>query len=298
MPVAVSLFASAVRPQLWPAFFKSLEGTSVEYEVVFAGNAIFALGYFDANPQVGEFRQINELLTYIQTENIKPSQCYHITSQHCTGETISWSCDDAEAVNDIYGKAYKYWKSCNNEKLILSLQTKESGYGTPTTKLFDMKQHTFYSLMPDTPLMAPMGLMSRKFFNDLGGYDRRYVAGQAENDLVMRAYQNGATVEIFGDESTYIDIDHLGKSIAIGESTDEESFRERPFAKGYSIDRQVLETSWTTFNEKDAFLSLQAGERPFSLRRVSPVQLDQFQPYEDKDILIKSQGNNLPERWV
>lgn len=34
----VSLFASAVRPKLWPALFKSLEGTSVKYEVIFAGN--------------------------------------------------------------------------------------------------------------------------------------------------------------------------------------------------------------------------------------------------------------------
>ena len=38
MTPQVSLIASAVRPKLWEAFFKSLDGTSVEYEVVFAGN--------------------------------------------------------------------------------------------------------------------------------------------------------------------------------------------------------------------------------------------------------------------
>ena len=39
MTPQVSLIASAVRPKLWESFFKSLEGTSVEYEVVFVGNS-------------------------------------------------------------------------------------------------------------------------------------------------------------------------------------------------------------------------------------------------------------------
>lgn len=288
--VQVSLFASAVRDKMWPEFFKSLEGTTIECEVVFAGPLKSGLNC----PEL----PLGVTFKFIETENLKPSQCYHIASKCCTGETISWSCDDANYSKDVLGKAYRYWKSKKNEKLILSIQTKESGYGQKDGKLFPMHEHTFFSQMPETPLMAPMNLMSREFFNRLGGLDKRYICGQYENDIVMRAYQNGGEVEIFGDENCYIEIDHLRKSIEIGESVDEESFRERPFAKGYANDRAVLEASWTTFDQVEAFKRLERGERPFSLRTVSPVQLDKFQPYSDKDILIKSQGNNLSERWV
>lgn len=282
----MSLFASAVRPKLWPALFKSLENTSVSYEVVFAGNSVFDPGLVLGWP-----------LKYVFTKNLKPSVCYEISRRQCQGEVIIWIADDCEFVGDIIGKAYRHWKSQNNENLILSLQTKESGYGCKDGKLYPMKEHTFYSLVPDSPLMAPLGLMSRQFANDLGGYDRRYISGQAENDLVMRAYQYGATVEIFGDETAYVDIDHLGKSIAIGESTDEETFRDRPFAKGYFEDRLILEKSWTTFDETKAFKRLDSGERPYTLRDVSPVQIDKFEPYSDPISLTKSEGNNLPERW-
>lgn len=283
----VSLFCSAVRPKLWSAYFQSLSGTTVKTQVVFSGRC--------KHDEVFPFHQIAKDLgidfKYIYTEDLKPSQNYHIASLYCDGDAISWSCDDAEYPNDVLGKAYRHWYNSWNEKLILSIQTKESGYGQKYGKLFPMKEHTFFSLMPETPLMAPMALMGNKFFKILGGYDRRYCSGQAENDIVMRAYQRGATVEIFGDKDCYIDIDHLTKSIAIGESTDEDSFRQRPFARGYEIDRQVLENSWTTFDQAEAFKRLQSGERPFNLRRVSSVQLDKPEFYEDKDLFIKSQSN-------
>lgn len=286
----VSIFASAIRKEIWKECLESLLLSSINIEVVFGGNC--------TKEQVKPFLDKYKFFKYIHTENIKPNQVYEATRRYCTGETIAWFCDDAEAVNDVYGKAYRYWKSKKNEKLILSIQTKESGYGQKNSKLFPMKEHTFYSLMPDTPLMCPMNLMSRKFLDELGGYDRRYTCGQSENDVCCRAYQHGANVEIFGDETCYVDIDHLSKSIAIGESTDEESFKERPFAKGYHLDRQVLENSWTTFDQVDAFKRLQAGERPISLRRISHVQLDKFEPYSNPISLEKSEGNNLPERWV
>ena len=286
----VSLFASAVRPSIWSALLESLKTTTVKWEVMFIGNSDNNYAY--CNP-IGS----NGTLWNCKVGSIKPAQCYEIARRNCTGETVMWIADDCEFPNDVVGKAYNYWKSQNNEKLILSIQTKESGYGQKDGKLFPMKEHTFFSLMPETPLMAPICLMSRKFLEDLGGLDCRYICGQYENDIVMRAYANGATVEIFGDETCYVDIDHLAKSIALGESTDEESFRDRPFAKGYENDRAVLEASWTTFNHVEAFKKLERGERPFSLRSVSKVQLDEFQPYSSNISLEKSESNNLPEMW-
>lgn len=281
--VNVSLFASAVRPELWPALFRSLEGTTIEYELIFSGNT---------NPIHWRiFQEEDWRFTYKYTGNIKPAQCYEIARRKCQGEVIVWIADDCEFPNDIIGKSYEYWKMRNNQKLILSIQTKESGYGSKEPILFPMKEHTFFSQMSETPLMAPIGMMSREYLNKLGGIDKRYVCGQYENDIVMRAYADGAKVEVFGNEDNYVEIDHLKKSIDIGESKDDKSFLDRPFAKGYGKDREILEKSWTTFCPTDAFKRLQAGERPFSLRRISPIQLDEFQPYPENISLTESESN-------
>lgn len=255
--IAVSLFASSNRSQLYYSFFSSLKHCSVSWEVVFAGNLKNVLPYPN--------------MTYIETENIKPSQCYEIARRACKGEVIVWVADDCEFPDDVIGKAYKYWKSKRNDKLILSIQTKESGYNLPQGALFDMDNHRFFGYDKSSPLMAPLGMMSRKFLDELGGIDQRYICGQYENDVIMRAYLQGGKVEIFGDETCFINIDHLGKSLAIGESKKESDFLRRPFALGYNHDRKILEGSWNT-----------AGGMM--------IRCDEFIPFEDKDILTKSQG--------
>lgn len=277
--INISIFASAVRPQLWPDFLKYVKHNS-NIEVIFSGNA---KGY-------EEF--LSPRFKYIHTSNLKPAQNYAIASCACTGETISWGCDDAEYSNLILETAYDYWKSQDNEKLILSLQTKESGYNLPISQLFDMKQHCFFGNCPDTPLMAPMCLMSRKFFNDLGGIDRRYIAGQYENDIVMRAYSQGAKVEIFGDKECYINIDHMGKSLSIGESKVESDFLNRPFASGYQKDRRTLEESWCRFNVHKLEKLIASGKKQVHQSEVydiSATQLDAFQPYPEEISLVKSE---------
>ncbi|MFQ5786500.1 MAG: hypothetical protein ACE5H1_00820, partial [Thermodesulfobacteriota bacterium] len=115
----VSLFASSIRTQLYNEFFKSLQGTKVRYEVVFAGALI---------PPPDKTKH----LRYILTNNIKPAQCYEIARRHCQGELVVWVADDCEFKGDIIGKAYKEWKAIekrgvhNNNRHIFSLQTKEA----------------------------------------------------------------------------------------------------------------------------------------------------------------------------
>lgn len=269
----VSIFASAVRPHFFKTLLDSLKDSSINLEIIFGGNNPLKLGLTENI----EWPSVH--YKYILTGNIKPTQVYEICRRHCTGETVVWVADDCEFRNDILGKAYRYWKSKNNEKLILSLQTKESGYGDGELKLFSMNQHCFFGRRPDTPLMAPIGMMSRKFLDELGGLDRRFICGQYENQIVMMAYTAAGSVEIFGDEDCYVEIDHLRKSIELGESKTRQDFLNRPFAKGYPNDRRVLENSWV----RNGVVSFERA--------------DKHEPYDDKDILIKSQSNNLPEMW-
>jgi len=295
----VSLIASSVRPQLWDFLFYSLKGSTVECEIIFAGNKMREKGIENYYEYTTHSVTTPCKITYkfIQTENIKPSQCYEIARRASTGEVVCWIADDAEFPNDVIGKAYKYWKLCNNENLILSIQTKETGYNCPKGQLFDMNIHRFFGACPAepyNPLMAPIGMMSRAFLDELGGFDKRYVCGQYENDLVMRAYEKGATVEIFGSSECFIDIDHLGKSILIGESKDEKDFLNRPFATGYKKDREILENSWCRQNSIKLMNLIKEGRRqiyPNEIHDISKFQLDKFEPYENDNILTVSQSN-------
>jgi len=265
--IKVSLIASSVRPQLYEDFFKSLKGTSVEYEVVFVGNIDLRNPALKEQIECEVYCEYSKETIYfgnhwkyIRTKNIKPAQCYEIARRNAVGETIVWVADDCEFPNDVIGKAYTYWKASKNNKLILSIQTKESGYNLPQGQFFDMTKHRLHAYKMETPLMAPLGMMSRKFLDELGGFDKRFVCGQYENQVVVRAMKKGGYVVIFGGEKCYVDIDHLGKSLRISESVNEKDFLNRPFAKGYQKDREIL-------------------------------MLEDFQPYEDKDILTKSQSH-------
>ena len=262
MDIKVSLFASSVRPELYPAFFKALEGTTVPYEVVFAGHT--------TKEEIEKsFTSLN--FKYIHTARIKPAQCYEIARRACQGEVVIWCADDCLFSDDVVGKAYDFWKNCNDSKVILSMITKERY--DQNYFLTDLDAHTLRG--KGTPLMAPIAMMSQEYLERLGGADRRYICGQYENDIVMRIYQDGGTLIQFKD--CPLVIDHF---VGHGGVTTEEGYA-RPFAQGYPNDRHVLETSWID----DIYL------------RVSKTRLDAFEPYEDKDILTKSQSNNLAERW-
>jgi hypothetical protein len=252
--VTVSLFASSIRHEMYDEFFASIQSEEVAIETVFAGH----------RPPQKQYPN----LTYIETGNIKPAQCYEVSRRACKGDVVVWVADDCEFIGKILTKAYQYWKAQNNEKLILSLQTREAGlYAPKEPKVYSMNVHRFFGGQNNTPLMAPLGMMSRKYLDQLGGIDRRYICGQYENDIVMRALQDGGKVEVFGDRDCHVWIDHVGKAGS------KQAFIDRPFGTGYPIDRKVLEKSWV---RNDV---------------VWKTQQDHFEPYEDKDILTVNQSN-------
>lgn len=268
--IAVSIFASAVRIPFYKTFLDSLKGTSVPYEVVFAGynkmeeitNAFPTEGWVTDGNEETRLPDLN--FRYIHTANIKPEQCYEIARRHCRGEAIHITADDAEYSPDCIGKAYRYWKAHNDNKLMLSIQTIEN-------RMFcNMKGHRFFWDQPNSPIMAPMFFMDRQLLEDMGGFDRRFVCGQGENEIVCRfVFEQGGRVEVWGDRDNYITLDHYARHGI-----------KRPFAEGYNIDRQVLESSWSE------------GRTVLSKRK------DEFEPFvDDGTLLTKSQSNNLP-RWV
>jgi hypothetical protein len=257
----VSCFCSSIRPNLWDAFFRSLKGTTVDVEVVFAGNLPVAEAACNAVNTRG--------FQYIFTGEIKPAQAYEVARRHCKGEVVVWVADDCEFPDDVIGKAYRFWKEKCSRKDVVCIRTKEN-YGT--WRDCDETCHNFFGATPEAPKMAPIGMMSREYFEELGGIDRRFICGQWDNDLLMRIYNDGGSVRYFGDGAVLID--HAGKHVG--------GMKTRPFSKGFEHDRAILEGAW--------------GKKGQMVYAVPYKRFDTgFEPYEAADLATKSQSYNLED---
>jgi hypothetical protein len=222
MSIQVSLFASAVRTKDWLTFYHSLKPNKINYEVVFCG---YAKPNF---PLPDNFKYIHA--------TVKPCQCYEIAARHCSGELIGWTCDDATYIPDHTSpqrnldRAYELYKQKNSEKVVVSMHTIEDGRDV-------WRQHHFFGKWRHTPVMAPMGLMSKKTFMQIGGYDKNFISAQAENDIVMRVYEIGGSVLLANDAFVYIN----HRKCHIGGMAGEHKSMIR---QHYVADRQVLENFW------------------------------------------------------
>ncbi len=265
--VKLSLFASAIRPHIWHSFLESVRNSSEVVEIVFGG---------PLSPEaVLPFLTKYPFLKYVYTKDIKPVQIYESCRRVCTGELISWTADDAEFPNDVLGKEYRYFKEHCGRKDILSVQTREN-YGE--WRMCDIKAHRFFGDDPNAPKMAPMGVMDREYFQELGGIDRRYICGQWDNSLVMSIYNAGGKMVHFSD--AWIDLDHWNKHDLRWRIS-----AERPFGKGYNHDRKILEGTW--------------GKKGQMRYDVFPYQRydSGFEPFENTDLLTKSQSFTMKDVW-
>lgn len=213
----ISLIASSVRPWLWDEFFNSLKSNS-DFEVVFAGN----LSIYQVRPYLDKYPMLKYIHTY---DCIPPAQCYEIARRFATGELIFWCCDDMEASTKLLDNVYNFYKTLPTYKSLVSIKTKENNQDT------DLDEHRFFGFNRDTPLMAPLGVISNEYLSKLGGFDRRYLAGQWENKTAMMVYEDEGEVVKYEEGCVYIE--HLKKH---GSGT--------KFWTAYDGDRAILEADY------------------------------------------------------
>ncbi len=293
--IKLSLFGSCVRPLLWKNFLNSLHNSTGKYayEVVFAG-------FIDKElwePIAAEYPEFK----YIETNDIKPAQCYEVARRACTGDLVCWTADDCVFCEGFVDKVYDYFQQKKDEwmindkpetgyfKGVLSCRTNENGNNET------MLNHRFFGRNQNTPLMAPIGVMGRKYLEILGGFDRRYICGQYENNCVMQVYADGG--EVYLCEDVCVTIDHKNQH---GSETN--------FWSGYNEDREQLENSWVIGgyvpSPEPFFLTPKTPKEwfefdkdkskfwyvPLNNTEVTLNRNDKHEPYEDKDILNKSQS--------
>ncbi len=238
--IKISICASALRPAQWKAIYDSLTQNSIEWELIYTG------------PNEPNF-ELPKNFTFIKS-SVKPSQCYQISFNQARGELTAWSADDTNYPPNALDNIYNFYKLFNDEKVVVAFRTIEDGR--------DITEfHRFRGRDMSAPRMAPFGVVNTEMFRKLGGYDRRFVCGQSENDVVMRFIEIGGRVEI---SNVPVIVNHVGAHHNSG----------TVFRSGYyKIDRQVLEDAWI---EKGMILN----------KRKYPVE-----PFSDLNILIETQSN-------
>jgi hypothetical protein len=234
----ISIFASAHRPQNWMDLYKSIGQNDIEFELVFVG----------PNPPDYElpknFRFIRSL--------VKPTQCLEIAVRNTTADLVMNIFDDGEFnTPQPLDKLYDLYKSYNCDKVIVSSRMMTNGEDQSHFA------HRFFTNDGNSPVMPLGSFMSKKFYRDLGGIDRNFIAIMWPLDIAMRVYASGGKVVL---SNVYVNEDR-GKS-AVSNLCNE--FWEH--------DRTLLESLWTT-NGKVHF------------DRKTPVE-----PFDDFNILNASQG--------
>lgn len=272
----ISLFASAIRPHLWTKFLRATSKSSIEHEIIFVGGV--------ADDIVKEIGGEYPNFKYVKTENIKPAQCYEVGRRNCIGEVILWCSDDFLFPENGINKIYEAWKSYDNDKVILALNTHD-----PNSNSNILNEMRFYTRNLNTPQMAPAGCMSREYLERLGGLDKRYLFGHWESDICMRTLADGGW--IYRYEDIVIDIDRTNKNSAFNNNW-----------SGVNEDREILENSWVIGGYKEyekPFYAMIDNKNfiyyPITNYEVTLRRNDEFQPYIPEKLTLRSQG--LRGKW-
>jgi hypothetical protein len=235
--IKISIVASSIRPQYWHSIYETLNANKLKWEAIMVG------------PNEGV---IPPNFKYIKS-NVKPAQCYEIGFRNASAELLMWTADDVTYSPNALDNAYNFWKDFNDRRIVVAFRAIEDGRDIT-------EWHRLRGRDPDAPRMAPFGMMSTELFHELGGYDKRFICGQSENDVVMRVYEIGGDVKICNN----------AHAIA---SHERAHFNGTVFRQGYYFeDRKVLEKSWI----KDGLIQL--------------YRLDEVQRFDDENITTITQG--------
>jgi len=168
----VSVIASAIKTQYWAEFYAMLcAKNSIPFEIVFVG---------DVRPNFN----LPENFIYIYNE-ASPIQCYETACRNAKGEFVWTLPDDLIIQPGTLDILYQYIKRLWNEKAILSPRYSGSTDSPAMDNLFCFDIDYRFP-----PIVVNM-FMRKKVWQELGGFDKRFITLYAELDLQLRAWWDG-----------------------------------------------------------------------------------------------------------
>jgi hypothetical protein len=281
----ISCCFSSIRPSYWKMVYEGVcdywHGTDADIELIVAG------------PVVPNFR-LPPNFKYIKTENVKPAQCEEIGRRESQGDFILLAADDNQLVegsaNSLYLDYVKRTDKSDDNLIILSRNIDEKYYrrkdsdnnwrnGLVRNLPFNRR---VWQTGSDGPTICGLGmaLVERKYFDEIGGIDKRFIGSYWNIDVALRFLQSGIKIE-WSDAALFIErvIDmpqafpRLSKKLRRREMGLLEQLWVRPIITGEPIPSGAV---WCHYGDNGVLSKI----------RLDPV----VQEFDDKDIKLYSQG--------
>jgi len=258
----ISICVGSNRTFLWKRLYDSLKSScgDIDFEIIFVG------------PDEADF-ELPSNVKYIKTNNIKYPQCFEIALRNAQGNFIQVSSDDVCFSGKGLGCLYKEYNDvCHKEN-------KDNIIILPSLRVKGSNQRLRYAKRRTTPFASlNSALISRELLPTVKGADRSFIGVYWDCDMAMRFQEKGVEI-IQSSEVTCIEFTHKGCF----------SYLHR-VCKPY--DSKILDSFWIREykeNEKipseDVWCKMPDRKYILSKKRLKP-----FIGYEDKDILLYSQG--------
>lgn len=249
----ISIIGPAHRTHFWKEFYRSVSFNEVPIEIIFVT---------DKKP---DFTLPSNFKWIYST--VKPVQCVEIALREAQGDIIHWTADDTIYNSGCFDNAYKTYQEFgfNNMVYFKCFEETRGKWLDKTNGHFLFENVPTIAKVSRSLRMMPYGLMGRQLIKDVGGIDSQFIAGQWENDLVLRAYSQGSTMVFCEGAEAYGD--HNNKHLDINGNL------ENNLYDTHLTECNILQDLWVTNGE-------------LVLNRQRPVE-----KFVDKDLLTISQGN-------
>jgi len=172
---------------MWPKFFAQFEKNKVSYEFVFAG---------PVKPDF-ELPSNAKFIHFTPDRGLGPAcQC---AANHSRGETMLLIADDCIFCPDFLDKMYAKYKESNDYKCMPAARWCGANGKLAADKVEELIPEnditdTYWQIrtVPGrTDIYFALTLWSRKFFYELGGYDRRFIIAPYDADMQLRSFSHG-----------------------------------------------------------------------------------------------------------
>jgi hypothetical protein len=273
----LSFFSSGIRTHKWDDLYRSLNKSSVSFELIMVG------------PKEPDY-PLPKNFHYIHS-NVKPAQCAEIAARNTTGELIMNTADDLIFSDNALNEMCSLYEKNASEGLIVSDRfTRRNkrygdGYGRPYPSAFGDKMHRFLSTV-ELPLVPLNSMMSKNFWNTIGGIDRRFTALFWDLDNAMRTLEAGGKI-LFADNAITEEV--MEKPSTIRRIINRILNKRKIglyLEYGISIDRPLLDSFWVSTEQENQEDIYAVNDQNVSIlkKRKKP-----FLPFEDKNLLTISQ---------